>query len=53
MGLFVTVIHDQEKCPAGCRECVDACPVNIFAVDQDGTVSVVQENEDECTFCWL
>lgn len=53
MGLFVTVTHDQTKCPTGCRECVDACPVNIFAVDKDGIVSVVAVNEDECTFCWL
>ncbi len=53
MGLFVTVIHDQTQCATGCRECVDACPVDIFAADQEGNVSVVAANEDECTFCWL
>ena len=53
MGLFVSVTVKQEKCPSGCRICVDACPVNIFAVGSAGAVSSVVANDDECTFCDL
>lgn len=34
------------------KKLVDICPVDIFSEDQ-GTLSVVEENQDECTLCNL
>jgi ferredoxin-like protein FixX len=31
----------------------DACPVDIFAQDGDGSLLIVQENLDECVLCRL
>ena len=53
MGLFVSVTIDRQKCPPGCRLCVDACPVNILAPDAQGGAFSIEANEDECTFCDL
>ncbi len=35
------------------KKLVEVCPVNIFALDADGTAIVVEENEDECVLCDL
>jgi MinD superfamily P-loop ATPase len=39
---------DQAKCPEGCKDCVDVCPIT-------GTLTVVngkvQLNEATCTYC--
>jgi len=35
------------------RKLVEVCPVNIFALDADGKVVIVEENEDECVLCDL
>jgi len=51
MGTFVTIII-KENCKDGCKKCVEVCPVNIFELKEE-RVSVVPENEDECTFCNL
>jgi ferredoxin len=56
MGMFVSIKIDLKACPAGCRKCADVCPVNIFKVETQGPVqvlTVVEDNEDECTFCNL
>ena len=45
MGYSVTV--DTDKC-AGCGECVDVCPVEVYEL-QDGKATPV--NEEECL--WL
>lgn len=53
-GLFIRV-EIGEGCTAtsdGCRLCVDACPVDIFA-QADGLVAVGGATEDECTLCDL
>jgi NAD-dependent dihydropyrimidine dehydrogenase PreA subunit len=31
----------------------EVCPVDIYATDDDGTLSIVDENLDECVLCWL
>lgn len=40
---------DAKKCEAAdCGECVDTCPMEIFALDGD---KVVTDHEDECSLC--
>lgn len=51
MGLFVSVVVHPERCPDGAAGLVGICPVDIFARGDDGSVVVVADNEDECTFC--
>ncbi len=38
---------DEEKC-AGCEECVDVCPVEVFEMQDGKSVPV---NADECLGC--
>lgn len=40
---------NQEKCPTGCRDCVDVCPIpGALVVGNNGKVDV---NELYCTYC--
>jgi 4Fe-4S ferredoxin len=40
---------DTEKCPEGCHDCVDVCPITgTLTVGDDGKVIV---NEATCTYC--
>ena len=40
---------DEAKCEnVDCGECVDMCPVEIFALKDD---AIVTDHEDECTLC--
>jgi len=41
---------NQEKCPRGCRECLDACPITgaLYLSEKDSRVYV---NEIFCTYC--
>jgi 4Fe-4S ferredoxin len=40
---------NQEKCPEGCRDCVDVCPIpEVLSISEDGKVSV---NELFCIYC--
>ena len=41
---------DQEKCPSGCRDCLDVCPITgaLYLSEKDGKVYV---NELFCTYC--
>ena len=43
------VAGDQEIA----KELVEACPVDIFAQQSDGTLEIVAENLDECVLCYL
>ena len=36
-----------------CKQLVEVCPVDIFALGDGGTVGTVEENLDECTLCDL
>lgn len=53
-GLFIRVevaagcTHGE-----GCRLCIDACPVDIFAPRPGGPVGVEPQLEDECILCNL
>ena len=35
------------------RKLVEACPVDIFAQRDEGTLEIVEENLDECVLCYL
>jgi NAD-dependent dihydropyrimidine dehydrogenase PreA subunit len=35
------------------KKLVEACPVDIFAQQSDGTLEIVPENLDECVLCYL
>ncbi len=35
------------------KKLAEVCPVNIFALAEDGSAQVVAENEDECVLCDL
>jgi len=48
--IFSGVIRiNQEKCPEGCRDCVDVCPIpDVLRVSEDGKVEV---NDYCCIYC--
>ena len=52
MALFIDVEINPKSCEAGCRACIEVCPVDIFAMQDDQVVSL-DEHEDECTLCDL
>ena len=54
MGLFIDVYVDPVCAtrPA-CRECVQVCPVDIFARAGEEIAAVIAANEDECILCDL
>lgn len=35
------------------KRLTDACPVDIFAQDGDGSLKIVEQNLDECVLCDL
>ena len=41
---------NQEKCPSGCRDCLDVCPITgaLYLSEENGKVYV---NEFFCTYC--
>lgn len=43
-----TIRIDQEKCPEGCHDCLDVCPVNALYRDEDGKV---YPEELFCIYC--
>ena len=54
MGVFIEVRVDRETCQVAqaCAQCVRVCPVAAFEID-NGQVTLVYDNEDECTLCDL
>jgi Ni,Fe-hydrogenase III small subunit/formate hydrogenlyase subunit 6/NADH:ubiquinone oxidoreductase subunit I len=40
-------VLDPTRCPDGCRECIEACPTDALALDQDG----LGLNLGRCLFC--
>ncbi len=54
-GIFIAVEVDDlaaaDTALAG--KLTDACPVDIFAQRDDGTLSIVESNLDECVLCGL
>ena len=40
---------NDSKCPSGCHDCIDVCPIpNVLTVDKDGKVVVT---ETHCIYC--
>jgi NAD-dependent dihydropyrimidine dehydrogenase PreA subunit len=35
------------------KRLIEACPVDIFAADDDGSCKIVAKNLDECVLCYL
>ena len=54
-GMFIDVQVDPTVAadPALAKKLVEVCPVNIFALDTDGRLRIVEENLDECVLCEL
>lgn len=54
-GIFIAVeVDDQAAADAALAvKLTDACPVDIFAQAENGGVSIVEKNLDECVLCGL
>jgi NAD-dependent dihydropyrimidine dehydrogenase PreA subunit len=54
-GMFIDVQVDAAvaKNAAVAKKLVEVCPVNIFALEKDGALRIVEANLDECTLCDL
>ena len=54
-GLFIAV--DVDDAAAGdvelAKKLTEACPVDIYAQNDDGTLAIVEQNLDECVLCRL
>ncbi len=55
MAMFINVEVDPAVSddPTLVRTLVEACPVDIFATDNEGRLTIVEQNLDECTLCDL
>lgn len=55
MSLFIRVDIDAavQQDADLCKQLVEVCPVDIFALDDAGRVGTVEDNLDECTLCDL
>jgi NAD-dependent dihydropyrimidine dehydrogenase PreA subunit len=53
--LFIDVEVDPAAAsdPAVAAKLAEVCPVDIYAVGDDGQLKVVEENLDECVLCRL
>ncbi|HEX5853777.1 MAG TPA: hypothetical protein VFY36_11870 [Solirubrobacteraceae bacterium] len=54
-GIFIAVeVDDQAAADADlARKLTEACPVDIYAQGDGGTVEIVETNLDECVLCRL
>ena len=54
-GIFIAVeVADEAAADAElARKLAEACPVDIYAQDDDGRLRIVQESLDECVLCRL
>lgn len=54
-NIFIDVEVDAavKDDPELVRKLVDACPVDIFAAGDDGSLAIVTKNLDECVLCNL
>jgi ferredoxin-like protein FixX len=54
-GIFIAieVADDAARDAELARKLTEACPVDVYAQEQDGRLRIVQENLDECVLCRL
>ena len=54
-AMFIRVDIDAavQSNAALCKQLVELCPVDIFALDAGGKLTTVEQNLDECTLCDL
>jgi ferredoxin-like protein FixX len=54
-AIFIAVeVDDQTAADSElARKLTEACPVDIFAQNDDGTLELVEQNLDECVLCRL
>ena len=54
-GIFINVTVDESVAgdSALAAKLTEVCPVDIYAVGEDGGVAIVEENLDECVLCRL
>jgi NAD-dependent dihydropyrimidine dehydrogenase PreA subunit len=54
-GIFIEVEVDEPvaRDPEYAAKLEEVCPVDIYATDEDGMLSIVNENLDECVLCYL
>jgi ferredoxin-like protein FixX len=54
-GLFIAVEVDDAAAADTqlAKKLTDACPVDIYAQHDDGTLEIVEKNIDECVLCRL
>ncbi|HYM55208.1 MAG TPA: hypothetical protein VES97_07580 [Solirubrobacteraceae bacterium] len=54
-GIFIAVeVDDQAVADTDlARKLTEACPVDIFAQNDGGTLEIVERNLDECVLCRL
>ena len=54
-GTFIAVEVDDQTAadPTMAAKLTEACPVDIFATKDDGTLELVERNLDECVLCRL
>jgi NAD-dependent dihydropyrimidine dehydrogenase PreA subunit len=55
MAFFIAVEVDPKvaRDAAVVKKLVEACPVDIFDANADGSLALVEDNLDECTLCDL
>jgi NAD-dependent dihydropyrimidine dehydrogenase PreA subunit len=54
-ALFIDVDVDEDVAldPQLAAKLAEACPVDIYAQNDDGTLKIVEPNLDECVLCYL
>jgi NAD-dependent dihydropyrimidine dehydrogenase PreA subunit len=54
-AIFIDVEVDDAVArePELAAKLTEACPVDIFAQNEDGTLAIVAQNLDECVLCYL
>ena len=54
-AIFIAVEVDDQAAAdtALAKKLTEACPVDIFAQQDDGTLEIVEQNIDECVLCRL
>lgn len=55
MAMFIRIdVNDGAVAEAGvAQKLIEVCPVKIFAEGKDNSVSIIDDNVDECTLCDL